>query len=27
MELVERFSGREDDGTVWHGVRYERARP
>jgi aminoglycoside 6'-N-acetyltransferase len=29
MRLIERFSGREDDGSTWHGVRYEldRATP
>ena len=26
MLLVERFSGREDDGSIWHGVRYELPR-
>jgi aminoglycoside 6'-N-acetyltransferase len=27
MRLIERFSGRENDGSVWHGVRYELERP
>lgn len=26
LAVVERFEGREDDGTTWHGVRMERAR-
>jgi RimJ/RimL family protein N-acetyltransferase len=26
LGVVERFEGREDDGTTWHGVRMERRR-
>ena len=26
LRMIERFSGHEDDGTVWHGVRYELPR-
>jgi ribosomal-protein-alanine N-acetyltransferase len=26
LGVVERFEGREDDGTTWHGVRMERPR-
>lgn len=27
LDVIERFTGQEDDGTTWHGVRMERRRP